>query len=59
MAHFHTANRASYQTYARPLAGGKRKRISTSNDIEPVSYYQVHLLLLSLVLMPMLRLRAM
>ncbi|CAN9258644.1 unnamed protein product [Alternaria alternata] len=34
MAHFHTANRASYQTYARPLAGGKRKRISTSNDIE-------------------------
>ncbi|RYN25212.1 hypothetical protein AA0113_g6979 [Alternaria arborescens] len=36
MAHFHTANRASYQTYAHPLAGGKRKRISTSNDIEPV-----------------------
>ncbi|CAI9629043.1 unnamed protein product [Alternaria burnsii] len=34
MAHFHTANRASYQTYARPLAGGKRKRISTSNDVE-------------------------
>ncbi|KAB2110347.1 hypothetical protein AG0111_0g1246 [Alternaria gaisen] len=34
MAHFDTANIASYQTYARSLAGEKRKRISTSNDLE-------------------------
>ncbi|KAL1799546.1 hypothetical protein ACET3X_003583 [Alternaria dauci] len=34
MAHFPAANCAGYQTYAHPLAGGKRKRTSTSDDSE-------------------------